>query len=83
MLIIDGKEYKINEEVAYVGKHICNNVKGYNINFEISFNDGEDKGYLYLNVGFEKEKDINLWYEPRFLDTRETRFLYVKINLWR
>ena len=27
MLIIDGKEYKINEEVAYVGKHICNNVK--------------------------------------------------------
>lgn len=27
MLIIDDKEYKINEEVAYVGKHICNNVK--------------------------------------------------------
>lgn len=27
MLIIDGKEYKINEAVAYVGKHTCNNVK--------------------------------------------------------
>ena len=35
MLLIDGKEYKITEEVVYVGTHTCNNVNGYNINFEI------------------------------------------------
>lgn len=81
MLIIDGKEYKINEEVAYVGKHICNNVKGYNINFEISFNDGEDKGYLYLNVGFEKEKDINLFLNKKFtgFNFGEYPFMFLEV----
>ena len=31
----------------------------------------------------QKNVDNNHWYEPRFLDIRETRFLYVKINLRR
>ena len=26
---------------------------------------------------------VGKWYEPRFLDKIETRFLYVKIKLWR
>ena len=81
MLIIDGKEYKINEEVAYVGEHTCNNVNGYNINFEISFNDGEDKGYLYLNTGFEKEKDINLFLNKKFagLNFGEYPFMFLEV----
>lgn len=29
-----------------------------------------------------KKSHLN-WYEPRFLDIRETRFLYVKVNLRR
>lgn len=61
MLIIDGKEYKINEAVAYIGKHICNNVKvliwelgklkRYNFLFfcltvEQAFNYNDDGGYM-------------------------------------
>ena len=81
MLLIDGKEYKITEEVVYVGAHTCNNVNGYNINFEISFNDGEDKGYLYLNTGFEKEKDINLFLNKRFtgLNFGDYPFMFLEI----
>ena len=47
---IDGKEYKITEEVVYVGAHTCNNVNGYNINFEISFKNFSNCFYFTLII---------------------------------
>ena len=57
----------------------------YQIEKTIKLNKISLKGYILDSpcCSFLKENDISDWYEPRFLDIRETRFLYVKIKLWR
>ena len=61
MLLIDGKEFEVTEETAFLCDISYNKVNGYNIRFELRFIDGEKKGYINLDTGFEKDKDINLF----------------------
>ncbi|MDO4376000.1 MAG: hypothetical protein Q4C33_02375 [bacterium] len=61
MLLIDGKEFEVTEETTFLGNFNNNGVSGYNINFKLLFKDGNKNGYINLNTGFEKEKDINLF----------------------
>lgn len=61
MLLIDGREFEVTEETAFLGDISYNEVPGYNINFKLLFKDGDKNGYINLNTGFEKEKDINLF----------------------
>ena len=66
MLLIDGREFKVTEETAFLGNISYNKVSGYNIRFELRFIDGEKKGYINLDTGFEKEKDINLFLNKEY-----------------
>lgn len=66
MLLIDGREFKVTEETAFLGNISYNKVNGYNIRFELRFIDGEKKGYINLDTGFEKEKDINLFLNKEY-----------------
>lgn len=66
MLLIDGREFKVTEETAFIDNISYNKVNGYNIRFELRFKDGEKKGYINLDTGFEKEKDINLFLNKEY-----------------
>lgn len=66
MLLIDGREFKVTEETAFLGNINYNKDSGYNIRFELRFKDGERKGYINLYTGFEKEKDINLFLNKEY-----------------
>lgn len=66
MLLIDRREFKVTEETAFLGNFNNNKVNGYNIRFELHFIDGEKKGYINLDTGFEKEKDINLFLNKEY-----------------
>ncbi len=66
MLLIDGREFKVTEETAFIGNINYNKDSGYNIRFELRFIDGEKKGYINLDTGFEKEKDINLFLNKEY-----------------
>lgn len=66
MLLIDGSEFKVTEETAFLGNINYNKVNGYNIRFELRFIDGERNGYINLDTGFEKEKDINLFLNKEY-----------------
>ena len=66
MLLIDGREFKVTEETAFLGTISYNKVNGYNIRFELRFIDGKMNGYINLDTGFEKEKDINLFLNKEY-----------------
>lgn len=46
MLLIDGREFKVTEETAFIGNISYNKVNGYNIRFELRFIDGEKRVIL-------------------------------------
>lgn len=60
MLYIDDKKIKIIKQEIYVGTFMKNADKGYNINISLEFinTDNNKKGYINLDVGFEKNNDI-------------------------
>ena len=61
MLYIDNKNYKIANQKIFVGKYTKNGESGYNINIQLLFIDPDSKeqGYINLDLGFEKDNDIN------------------------
>lgn len=61
MLYIDNKKFQITEQTISVGNYFKNREEGYNINIHLSFINIETKvkGYLDLDVGFEKDSNIN------------------------
>lgn len=61
MLLIDGKEFEVTSETVFLGNINNNGDQGYNINFKLLFKDGDKNGYINLDTGFEKNKDINLF----------------------
>ena len=61
MLLIDEKEFELTEETVILGNINCNGNQGYNINFKLRFKHGDKNGYINLNTGFEKKRDINLF----------------------
>ena len=46
MLLIDGREFKVTEETAFLGNINYNKDSGYNIRFGLRFIDGDKKGYI-------------------------------------
>lgn len=46
MLLIDGREFKVTEETAFLGNISYNKVNGYNIRLELRFIDGEKRVIL-------------------------------------
>lgn len=61
MLLIDGKAFEVTSETVFLGNINYNGDQGYNINFRLLFKDGDKNGYINLDAGFEKNKDINLF----------------------
>ena len=63
MLTINGKEYKVTSKEIFLGNFNNNGIKGYNLNIQLSFinTDNHKKGYINLDVGFEEEKNIQLF----------------------
>lgn len=62
MLCINDKELTVTEENIFVGPYIKNGVKGYFIEIQLRFvNEENIRGYLNLDVGYEKTNDIYLF----------------------
>jgi hypothetical protein len=59
LLIIDNEEYIVTKEDINIWKYTINGILGYNISVELEFkNDLDQKGYLNLLAGYEKENNI-------------------------
>lgn len=81
MLLIDGKEFEVTSETVFLGNINYNGDQGYNINFRLLFKDGAKSGYLNLDVGFEKEKDIGLFLNREYsgLNFDTYPFIYFEV----
>ncbi len=68
MLYIDNKNYKITNQKIFVGKYIKNGESGYNINIQLLFidSDSKEQGYINLDLGFEKDNDINNFLNKKY-----------------
>lgn len=60
MLYLDNKNIEVTDQKIFVGTYIKYGNKGYNVNMQLSFinMDTKEKGYINLDVGFEKENNI-------------------------
>lgn len=62
MLSIDNKKLKVTKQEIFVGNIINNGIKGYDAWITLEFiNEDNVKGYLNLDVGYEKSNDINVF----------------------
>ena len=62
MLSIDNKKLKITKQEIFVGNIINNGLDGYDVGLTLEFiNEDNVKGYLNLDVGYEKSNDINVF----------------------
>ena len=62
MLSIDNKKLKITKQEIFVGNIINNGIDGYDVGLTLEFiNEDNVKGYLNLDVGYEKSNDINVF----------------------
>ena len=58
MLIIDGNEYKIEQEQVNVSLYTVQGIKGYALFIKVSFTYNDKNGYFNLDAGYEKSDDI-------------------------
>lgn len=62
MLSIDNKRLKVTKQEIFVGNIINNGLDGYDVGLTLEFiNEDNVKGYLNLDVGYEKSNDINVF----------------------
>lgn len=89
MLLIDGREFEVTEETAFLGNISYNKVNGYNIRLELRFIDGDKKGYinLFLNKeysGLNFDGYPFMYFEVfdtvKFLDSEIECEIRIKIN---
>ncbi len=68
MFYIDNKKLTITKQEICVGKMTYNGVKGYNICINLEFlNKDNIKGYLHLDAGFERNDDINIFVNRKYM----------------
>lgn len=63
MLCIDNKNLEVIKQSVRVGNFTNNGDKGYNINIQLLFinTNTNEKGYINLDAGFEKNNDIGVF----------------------
>lgn len=62
MLSIDNKKLEVTKQEIFVGNIINNGLDGYDVGLTLEFiNEDNVKGYLNLDVGYEKSNDINVF----------------------
>ena len=62
MLSIDNKKLKVTKQEIFVGNIINNGLDGYDVGLTLEFiNEDNVKGYLNLDVGYEKSNDITVF----------------------
>lgn len=62
MLSIDNKKLKVTKQEIFVGNIINNGLDGNDVGLTLEFiNEDNVKGYLNLDVGYEKSNDINVF----------------------
>ncbi len=61
MLYIDDKMFKIVNQDIFIGEYMKHGNHGYNINMQLEFIniDNNEKGYINLDAGFEKDRNID------------------------
>lgn len=69
MLYIDNKKFEIIDHNIFLGEYIKNGEKGYCVNMHLSFINIEtgEKGYINLDVGFEKNNNINNFLNKEYM----------------
>lgn len=85
MLYIDNKKIKLIKQEILVGEFINNNNKGYNINISLLFINinNNEKGYINLDAGFEKNNDINFFLNKEYYGTpfknEDNQFIFFEV----
>lgn len=83
MLYIDNKNLKITEQEIHVGRFTNNGDEGFNICIGLKFvNSDNTKGYLNLDVGFEKNNDINAFLNREYNGIpfeSDNQFIYFEV----
>lgn len=83
MLNIDDKNLKVIKQEIHVGKFINHGDEGFNISIGLKFvNNDNVKGYLHLDVGFEKTNDINVFVNKEYNGIpfeNDNQFIYFEV----
>lgn len=84
MFYIDDKKLILTKQEIYVGKFTNNNIKGYNLCIHLIFvnKDNGETGYLYLNAGFDKNGDINNFFNKEYCGVpfeNDNQFIYFEV----
>jgi len=66
MLIVNENEMIITKEELKIGKLIINGEEGYNLCLSLDFVYNNQKGYINLSAGYEKENDIKLFINKEY-----------------
>lgn len=85
MLYIDNKNLEVIEQKIFVGTFINHGDNGYNINIQLSFIniDTNEKGYINLDAGFEKNNDISAFTKREYngipFDGNDNQFIFFEV----
>ena len=71
VLCIDNKYIDVIKQTIFVGNYIKNKNKGYNANIQLEFINckTKEKGYINLDVGFEKKDNITNFLNKEYIGT--------------
>lgn len=83
MLNIDDKNLKVIKQEIFIGKFTNNGDEGYNVCIGLKFVSYDNvKGYLYLDAGFEKSNDINIFLNREYNGIpfeMDNQFIYFEV----
>lgn len=85
MLYIDNKNLEVTKQSIRVGNFINYGDSGYNINIQLSFIniDTNEKGYINLDAGFEKNDDIRVFTNKEYngvpFDSNDNQFIFFEV----
>lgn len=83
MLSIDNKKLKVTKQEIFVGNIINNGLAGYDVGLTLEFiNEDNVKGYLNLDVGYEKSNDINVFLNREYNGlpfVHDDQFIYFEV----
>lgn len=83
MLYIDYKKLEITKQNIYVGRFTNHSEEGYNICIKLEFINNDNKGYLHLNAGFEKNNDINAFLNKEYngipFENNDNQYIFFEV----
>lgn len=81
VLCIDNKYIDVIKQTIFVGNYIKNKNKGYNANIQLEFINckTKEKGYINLDVGFEKKDNITNFLNKEYIGTPFKDDIFIEV----